>query len=178
MLKSDISYSGIYKMKYTIQTVALTIFIALSSVPAFAVIDIKPMYNQITKELQCLCNGCNSTVAACPHNSCGYAVPAREKIKEMLNAGSSYQEVIDYFVDKHGEVALSAPTKKGFNLVGYVMPFLAIVVAGSGIVTIASRWVGKGAESEAHEVKHAPAVGPADAALSDKLKKELNDFDA
>ncbi|HEB73457.1 MAG TPA: hypothetical protein ENI77_12670 [Nitrospirae bacterium] len=159
---------------------ALALFLA--SAPAMAVEQagseggIEEVFSKLSRDLQCLC-GCNSTIASCPHVKCGYAVPARKKMRAMLNDGKTYDDVVAYFVKKEGEVALSSPTKKGFNLVGYILPFIAIIAAGSGVAVTASRWAEKGRQGAAPQSHPEPAPEMNDE-MAEKLRKELKDFEA
>tara|TARA_B100000315_G_C14478111_1_gene541586 strand:+ start:781 stop:990 length:210 start_codon:yes stop_codon:yes gene_type:complete len=49
--------------------------------------------------------------------------------------------IIHPYLERYGEKALSAPTKKGFNLTAWVTPFFAIIVGSAGIRSVVSRWV-------------------------------------
>ena len=151
---------------------------AMAEVPAGAGAgtEIEQVFNKLSRDMQCLC-GCNATIANCPHTDCGYAVPARKTMRSMLEAGKTYDDVIAYFVGKEGEVALSSPSKKGFNLVGYIMPFIAIIAAGSGVAVTASRWTRRGKTSDAPQSGQEP-VEKADNEMTKRLRKELEDFEA
>ena len=84
-------------------------------------------------KLACLC-GCKSTVADCTMLECGYSHPAKERIASMLMAGNTDKEILDSFVQERGIEALATPPASGFNLLAWVMPFIAI---GLGLVAIA-----------------------------------------
>ena len=62
----------------------------------------------------------------------------REVVK-LVEQGSTAQEVIDAFVAEHGELVLMAPKKEGFNLVGYVLPGMAITTVGAVMLWILAR---------------------------------------
>lgn len=149
---------------------------AVAVVPAETVADIDQVFKKLSHDMQCLC-GCNATIANCPHANCGYAIPARKMMRSMLEAGKSYDDVIAYFVGKEGEVALSSPTKEGFNLVGYIMPFLAIIAAGSGVVVTANKWAKKGKSGDSSKSDSEP-IEQVDDEMAEKLRKELEDFDS
>jgi len=74
-------------------------------------------------------------------------------------------------------VALAAPKKEGFNLVGYLLPFVAIVAAGAGVAVTASRWARRGGAALAAPLGQGSGPGPAGGALAEKLRKELDDFE-
>lgn len=168
-------------MRIPLYFITLTLLIAASPAMAAepaggAISEIEQVFSKLSRDMQCLC-GCNATIANCPHANCGYATPARKTMRSMLEAGKTYDDVIAYFVAKEGEVALSSPTKKGFNLVGYVMPFIAIIVAGSGVAVTASRWAKKGKAGGAPQSGQKP-VEKVDDVMAEKLRKELEDFEA
>ncbi len=81
---------------------------------------------RVGSHLACLCGACNNTVANCPMLECHYARPAKERIYRMIAEGRTDEEIIQSFVDEHGLQALAVPPKEGFNLLGWVMPFVAI----------------------------------------------------
>jgi cytochrome c-type biogenesis protein CcmH/NrfF len=56
-----------------------------------------------------------------------------------VEQGKTAQEVIDEFVAQHGELVLMAPRKEGFNLVGYVLPGMAIATVGAAMLWILTR---------------------------------------
>ena len=66
---------------------------------------------------------------------CHYSLPAREKIDQMQKAGASDQSIVDSFVKESGLSALASPPAEGFNLLGWVMPFIALAL-GLGAVAI------------------------------------------
>ena len=55
---------------------------------------------------------------------CHYSLPAREKIGGMQKTGMRDQQIVDTFVKERGIVALAAPPMQGFNLLGWIMPFI------------------------------------------------------
>jgi cytochrome c-type biogenesis protein CcmH len=57
---------------------------------------------------------------------CHYSLPAREKIEQMQKAGASDQTIVDAFVKESGLSALASPPAEGFNLLGWIMPFIGI----------------------------------------------------
>jgi len=136
---------------------------------------IEEVFNNMQNELMCLC-GCNSILKKCPHIECGFAIPARKDILSQLKSGKSRDEVITYLVAKYGERILAAPAKEGFNLVGYAMPFIAIVLVGALVGKTVSRWARRGAEETSDNLASTSDTH-VDKGLSDRLKKELEDFD-
>ena len=94
---------------------------------------------EIEEALTCQC-GCGLTVHSCNHLQCPSGIPLKEEITQQLAAGHTRAEVLTYFAGKYGEKILSAPTTTGFNLVAWVTPFAAVLIAGTVIVVVSRRW--------------------------------------
>jgi cytochrome c-type biogenesis protein CcmH len=76
-------------------------------------------------QLVCLC-GCGSSVTSCNMLHCEFSDPARQKLLRMVNAGASDSEILASFVREYGQRILLKPPSEGFNLLGWLMPFIAI----------------------------------------------------
>ncbi|MBI5815657.1 MAG: cytochrome c-type biogenesis protein CcmH [Nitrospinae bacterium] len=139
------------------------------------------LFDTLSKEMMCLCS-CNQTIKNCPHVNCDFAVPARLEIKKQISEGKGHDQIIAAFIGKHGQVILAQPKKEGFNVVGYVFPFVAIVAVGGGVAALVREWAGRGAGKKAPEQGAGqggkPPVEGGDSDLVERMKKELSDFDA
>ncbi|MCX8071540.1 MAG: cytochrome c-type biogenesis protein CcmH [Candidatus Binatia bacterium] len=82
-------------------------------------------FQEIEESLTCQC-GCGLTVHSCNHVDCGSAIPLRQEIREQIALGKTKREILAYFEAKYGEKILSSPTMRGFNLLAWLMPFLAV----------------------------------------------------
>jgi cytochrome c-type biogenesis protein CcmH len=93
----------------------------------------------IATELRCVvCQ--NLSVADSPSEM---AQQMKGIIREQLQAGKTSAEIKNYFVSKYGEWVLLAPPTKGFSLVVWVLPFVALL-AGLGLgIWFLRRWVTK-----------------------------------
>lgn len=81
--------------------------------------------------------GCEMLVSVCQTDG---AQQMRDEISAMIDKGMTKQEIIDSFIEKYGEQVYAAPTKKGFNLVAWIMPFLALIIGGGFIYYFARKW--------------------------------------
>ena len=54
----------------------------------------------------------------------------RALIREKLEQGANKEEIKQFFVERYGEAVLAAPAKKGFSLLVWIIPALALVVGG------------------------------------------------
>lgn len=97
------------------------------------------MGRNIAANLMCQC-GCGLTVAACRDSmTCSMADGLVEQIERQVAAGKSEKEIKDYFVSVYGEQILAAPTKSGFNLAAWALPFVA--VGGGALVLGVLTWL-------------------------------------
>lgn len=168
----------VYHMKMI--TVALAAFMLLAPMPATAEAplgkDGDALYDTLTRELACLC-GCNQTVKACPHTTCDSAIPTRNKIKELIGLGKNHDEIISYFVKEKGQIILAKPKQEGFNLVGYILPFVAIALVGGLVLKLIKSWT-RGVSPAVSQT--AARRGPGEGAgglLAERMKKELSEFE-
>jgi cytochrome c-type biogenesis protein CcmH/NrfF len=61
-------------------------------------------------------------------------------IMALADGGYDAREIIDAFKVTYGERVLMAPTREGFNLVGWAMPFTALAVGGTVVAMLVRRW--------------------------------------
>jgi cytochrome c-type biogenesis protein CcmH len=64
----------------------------------------------------------------------------RATVRDQLAAGRTPDEVRQYFVDRYGEWILLEPKASGFNLLVYVLPWLALLAGLTFIVLAVRRW--------------------------------------
>ena len=92
--------------------------------------------NDIAKELNCpTCTGIN--LADCRTLTCEQW---REQIGELVDEGYNDQEVLDYFSTRYGDQVLQEPPRRGFSLLIYILPFLALVGGGIWLVITLRKW--------------------------------------
>jgi cytochrome c-type biogenesis protein CcmH len=150
----------------TIRVFAACIALALLfATPALSAVTL----DDVSQGLTCQC-GCGLTVANCNHPECSFSVPLRGEISRMIEKGMDRPAIIAIYRTKFGEKILSAPTTEGFNLLAWVMPFLALLVGGGLIVMMLGRW--------RHETPSLPAgsdgASPAAAAIDPQLREQLD----
>ena len=90
----------------------------------------------------------------------------RAIVRERLAAGETPEQVVQYFVERYGEWILLAPRRRGFTLLVWILPPLALV-AGLGVVAVLLRkWTRRAPAGRAEGV----AV---DAAMRERIRREL-----
>lgn len=88
----------------------------------------------------CQC-GCGLTVASCTHAVCGPRDQMLAEIAKLSRAGRTPAQIRAAFVAQYGEVVLSAPIRRGFNLLAYWGPYWAIAAGALLILALGAAWV-------------------------------------
>jgi cytochrome c-type biogenesis protein CcmH len=71
----------------------------------------------------------------------------REIITQRILGGETREQIVASFVVQYGEIVLAAPTKEGFNLTVWVLPFAGIAVGCGVIAILIVRWTRRRRES-------------------------------
>jgi cytochrome c-type biogenesis protein CcmH len=116
-------------------------FIALAMLgllvaPVFAQQPTADDINEVARKLSCpTCTGIN--VADCPTETCAQW---RAKIGEMLVEGKSEQEILDYFATRYGDHVLQVPPKRGFFVLVWILPVIAILAGLAWLAYLMRGW--------------------------------------
>ena len=88
--------------------------------------------------LMCKCDDkCGKVLINC---TCSTAVKTRKKFTKMLESGITVEQIIQQQITEYGETVLSSPTKAGFNLTAWVMPFGVLLIGGVGLRRLLNTW--------------------------------------
>ncbi len=138
--------------------------------------DNDALVKELEGKIRCTC-GCNLSVYTCRTTdfTCTTSPAMHQLVLARLDSGMTEAQVLDAFQKQYGEMIFMAPPKRGFNLVMYVVPFLALGVGIGLVVGLVKRWA-KAAPAAPAE----PAVpeGVATPEELEKLKRELEKFEA
>lgn len=97
---------------------------------------------KIKQSLICTCE-CNMTVAACEGSmSCNTSTNLTLEAKDLIKKGLNEKEILSIFVKRYGEQIMSAPSKTGFNLIAWILPFTIFIFTGFGIIIMLKKWTG------------------------------------
>jgi cytochrome c-type biogenesis protein CcmH len=104
---------------------------------------------RVGKELRCaVCQGLSIT-----DSPSSMARAQLDKVRELVAAGKSDQEVRDFFVARYGEWVLLQPRAEGFNLFVWLGPVALLLVGGWVIL----RQVRRGPEAPEAAASDSPA---------------------
>ena len=120
---------------------------------------------EMEAEIMCDC-GCTMVLNTC---SCGRSDAMRSRIETMIGQGSSKDEIINVHIAQYGEISLSAPTRKGFNLVAYIAPMTVFVLGLLVVMFLIRRWRFSGQE-EGEYAAMRPAL---DQEMITRINREL-----
>ncbi len=124
--------------------------------------------SEVEKNLMCTC-GCTMALYTC---ECGTAAKMRNQIQAMIDKGMDKDKIIATYVNQYGERILSAPTKSGFNLLAWVLPFVVLIVVGFFLYKALRRW---SIDSEHDDEEKLQTE--VEAQYNKKLKEELDKFE-
>jgi cytochrome c-type biogenesis protein CcmH len=71
---------------------------------------------------------------------CGISPAMHSDVVRLVEGGYSADEIVAAFTTVYGERVLMAPVKEGFNIAGYVVPFITLGVGATMLVALLRRW--------------------------------------
>ncbi|HEX5031057.1 MAG TPA: cytochrome c-type biogenesis protein CcmH [Candidatus Eisenbacteria bacterium] len=93
----------------------------------------------ITSQLICPCS-CGEILSGC---TCETGKSMQGFVTDELKKGKTKDEITASLVSKYGEVIRGAPKAQGFNLLVWVLPFVATGVGFVFAALVLKRWVGR-----------------------------------
>lgn len=131
---------------------------------------------QIKKNLICTCD-CAMTVDACEGSmACEEAAKLAAEVSRLIEAGLEQKVILASFSSRYGEKILAAPTKEGFNLLAWIMPFAVTLISGYGITRILQRWTSAPRNSKSGSSQSTTPSGQ-HSAYADRLDEILRKLD-
>ena len=152
-------------MKFLATGIALLIFLT-GAISAAG----KPKMEDVAGQLACYCGNCpHLVVTKC---GCSVADQIQADIQKMIDSGQSEDQILQSYIAKHGQTVLAAPSKSGFNLTAWAIPFFAFFVGGALLFT----YLKKQRNLPAPTSDNAPEpVEDKDSHYRELLKKELEE---
>jgi len=100
----------------------------------------RTLQTEIQSGLACYC-GCGMTIQGCLGGMiCSESKTISKQVVSLLQDGKGKPEVTQAMVAQYGERILAAPTKEGFNLTAWILPFVALVIGGLIVARVVSSW--------------------------------------
>jgi cytochrome c-type biogenesis protein CcmH len=90
----------------------------------------------------------------------------RAIVRERLARGETPEQVTRYFVDKYGEWILLSPRRRGFTLLVWIAPGVAVAVGLVLVAVLLRRWTRRAGGSRVPP----PAV---EHAMSERIRREM-----
>ena len=118
---------------------------------------------RVTGFLICQCGCANKVVRSC---ACATAIEVTKDVRKLVAGGKSEEQIFALYEEKYGPQVLGAPKLEGFNIVGWVLPFVAAAF-GTLIVVVVFKKL-KPAQEEIGEGGEKPLE------ISDKYRKLLD----
>jgi len=116
--------------KFILHTLLITFFIIAAVLDASAAKSIDDQVKEIAYLLMCpVCQG-----QSVGESNSNLAHDMRDIIRKQLEEGKSKEEILAYFVNSYGESILASPPPKGINWLLWLLPGVAIVFGGLGII--------------------------------------------
>jgi cytochrome c-type biogenesis protein CcmH len=119
-------------------------------------------------EGEVMCPTCKTTL---DQSTAPIADRIRQFISARISAGDTKSEIEHKLVAQFGPAVLAAPSKHGFNLLAWVLPFVGIGLGAIVLGWLAWRW------SRAREPAVTPAGAQLDPELDRRVDEELARFD-
>ena len=128
-----------------------------------------PVEKELRANIICMCGTCGrKRVGEC---TCGTAEAMRAEISELVAAGKSYDEVVDYYVKKYGsQEVLASPIDEGFNRLAWFLPYAIGVVGILVVGGVAVKWTRKGPDAPVVLQTPSAATQEREARLDDELR--------
>lgn len=106
----------------------------------------KPLVAQLQRDelergLKCACP-CKLDVFTCRTTDfqCGISPAMHSDVVRLVDGGYSAEEIVAAFTTVYGERVLMAPVKEGFNIAGYVVPFITLGIGATMLMALLRRW--------------------------------------
>ena len=96
-------------------------------------------FEKLGHQLVCTC-GCNQILLECNHVGCGSSEGMRNDLMARLDKGETNEQVLAAFSDKFGPTVLAAPPTKGFNVVAWVAPPIALTIGIGLAIVFVRKW--------------------------------------
>lgn len=164
--------NGVRQLDFPALPALVVAAVLLMFLLAAPIVRADPIADDIASELACQC-GCGYTVASCGGAmQCDVGDQMAVLVSQKVKKGETKEEILTYFVNQYGEKVLAAPTKQGFNLTAWIMPFVAVAAGGTVVYFVLREWL---ANRRIREETEPPA--PTDlGGYGERIDRELEQY--
>ena len=97
-------------------------------------------FRRITNRLMCQCGGCSYLVLSCNHINCSSATYISKTVRKALAEGQTEEMILASLADQYGPRVLAEPPREGFTWLGWIMPYVALLLGGGAVAIVLWRW--------------------------------------
>ncbi len=148
---------------------AATLVAALALAAPAVASERQPTLGELESEV--ICPTCKTTL---DQSRSPIAERMRSFISARITAGDTKSEIKAKLVEQFGPAVLAEPSKKGFNLLAWLLPLLGIGLGAAALATLAWRW---SRNREPAPLLAGGASSDLDPELERRLDEELERFD-
>lgn len=164
-------------MRRLLGLIALAAALALAVVAPIGASDQHPTLGELETEV--MCPTCKTTL---DQSNAPVATRIRQFITTRIEAGDTKAEIKRRLVAEFGPEILAEPSKRGFNLLAWVLPLVGIVLAAVVLGWLAWKW-SRGRSTAGEADGTGDSGGPAgsqslDPELERRVDEELARFEA
>ena len=142
----------------------LLLIFAFAPVPAHA--QSTDRAKTVGHKMFCMC-GCKQILVECNHVGCTMSTKMLHQLDAEIASGKNDDLVLQSFVQDFGGSVIAEPPTKGFNILGWLMPFFAV---GAGLFVIRgalARW--------SRPAPAAPAGTPLAPDVLDRIRRDTEE---
>jgi cytochrome c-type biogenesis protein CcmH len=111
--------------------------LALALVAASPALASEQRPTQAELEGELVCPTCHTTL---DQSNAPVALRMKTFIRERIAAGDSKSEIKEELVAQFGKGVLAAPEREGFDLLAWILPIAALLVAAGAVTALLWRW--------------------------------------
>ncbi len=145
--------------------------IFITFVPIMASSENKPTVDEIAGYLIAPC--CYRQTVQVHYSA--VAEQMKEEIRQMIEAGKTKDEIIDFYVGKYGEKVLAMPPRKGFDIFAYLMAPIFMVLSLAVMFIYLKKRLGPG--KPAKGTVPSALMKSKDREIDQRLERELRKMD-
>jgi cytochrome c-type biogenesis protein CcmH/NrfF len=150
-------------MRVGLRTLVVALSLALLAPASVAAQQAPPSLPDLEDEVMCPTCGFSLALSESPQAS-----QIRDLIRSLIDEGLSKEQIKDALVVEYGPEVLATPETSGFDLAAWVVPGLAILIAGGALSVGIRRW---------RSASGGPAAsGPVEAEDEERLAADLDRY--